>query len=74
MSRDIELLISMQAANERRFEEAGKRLEKGENRLDQTDRRFEQVTRNFEIVLDSIKRLERIAVAHEERIDRLEDE
>ena len=51
MSRDIELLLGMQASNERRFE---------------------QVTQNFEVVLDSIKRLERIAVAHEDRLDNLE--
>ena len=29
------------------------------------ERRFEQITHNFEIVLDSIKRLENIAAAHE---------
>ena len=38
-----------------------------------SDERFGQVTRTFEIVLDSIKRLERIAAAHEQRIDDLED-
>ena len=37
------------------------------------DERFGQVARNFEIVLDSIKRLERIAAAHEQRIEGLED-
>jgi archaellum component FlaC len=37
------------------------------------DERFGQVTRNFEIVLDSIKRLERIAAAHEQRIEDLEE-
>ena len=37
------------------------------------DERFGQVARNFEIVLDSIKRLERIAVAHEPRIEDFED-
>jgi abortive infection bacteriophage resistance protein len=36
------------------------------------EKRFGQVTRNFEIVLDSIKRLENIAAAHEERLDDLE--
>ena len=35
--------------------------------------RFTQIGRNFEIVHDSIKRLENIAVAHEHRIDRLEE-
>jgi archaellum component FlaC len=37
------------------------------------DERFGQVARNFEIVLDSIKRLERIAAAHGQRIEDLED-
>ena len=37
------------------------------------DERFGQVARNFEIVLDSIKRLERNAAAHEQRIEDLED-
>jgi len=32
-----------------------------------------QVTRTFELALDSIKRLENIAAAHENRIGRLED-
>ena len=36
------------------------------------EKRFGQVTHNFETVLDSIKRLENIAAAHEERIDGLE--
>ncbi len=33
------------------------------------DRRFTQVAHTFEIVLDSIKRLENIALAHEQRLD-----
>jgi len=37
------------------------------------ERRFDQITHNFEITLDSIKRLENIAVAHEQRLDDLED-
>jgi hypothetical protein len=36
------------------------------------EKRFDQITQNFEVVLDSIKRLERVAVAHEERLDDLE--
>jgi len=36
------------------------------------ERRFDQITQNFEIVLDSIKRLERVAVTHEQRLDDLE--
>jgi hypothetical protein len=38
------------------------------------EKRFAQITRNFEVVHDSIKRLERIAVAHEQRLDDLEGE
>jgi len=30
-------------------------------------------TRNFEIALDSIKRLENIALAHEQRLDEIQD-
>ena len=51
ISRDIELLIGMQASNERRFEQIG---------------------HNFEIIADSLRRLERIAAAHEDRLDDLE--
>jgi uncharacterized protein YdcH (DUF465 family) len=36
------------------------------------EERFTQIGHNFEAVHDSIKRLENIAVAHEHRIDRLE--
>jgi hypothetical protein len=35
----------------------------------ENEKRFGQVTRNFEVVLDSIKRLENVAVAHEQRLD-----
>jgi hypothetical protein len=55
LSQSLELLYAMQRDNEKRFEE--------------TDRRFAQVTRNFEITLDSIKRLENIATAPEQRLD-----
>jgi hypothetical protein len=41
-------------------------------RQEQIDQRFNQVARNFEVVLDSIKRLENIAGAHEQRLDDLE--
>ena len=40
----------------------------------ENEQRFAVVTRNFEVVLDSIKRLERIAVAHEERLDDIESQ
>jgi hypothetical protein len=36
------------------------------------EKRFSAVTRNLERLHDSIKRLERIAVAHEQRLDDLE--
>jgi hypothetical protein len=39
----------------------------------ENEKRFDLITRNFEIVLDSIKRLETIAAAHEQRLDDLED-
>ena|SRR6266542_5369834 len=53
-----ELLTAMQRDNE--------------NRFDQVTRDLAQVGRNFEIVLDSIRRLENIATAHEQRLDDLE--
>ena len=40
----------------------------------ENDRRFDQVTHSFEIVLDSINRLENIAMAHQQRLDRIEDQ
>lgn len=36
-------------------------------------RRFDQITATFAVALDSIKRLENIALAHEHRITDLED-
>jgi hypothetical protein len=36
------------------------------------EKRFDQIAQNFEVVLDSIKRLERVALAHEQRLDDLE--
>lgn len=38
------------------------------------EQRFSQITHNFEIVLDSIRRLENIALAHEHRLDRIQGE
>ena len=58
LTQSVELLHAMQGANEKRFEEIGAA--------------FAQVTHNFETVLDSIKRLENIAMAHEQRIEDLE--
>jgi hypothetical protein len=50
LSQTVELIAGMQRENEKLFRE---------------NERFALVTRNFEVVLDSIKRLENIAVAHE---------
>jgi hypothetical protein len=55
LAQTVELIYAMQRDNEKRFKE--------------NEARFAQVTHNFEIVLDSIKRLENIAVAHEQRLD-----
>jgi hypothetical protein len=38
----------------------------------ENEKRFDQITHNFEMVLDSIKRSENIAVAHDHRLDDLE--
>lgn len=51
ITHNIEILMGMQMANERRFT---------------------LITENFEKAHDSIKRLENIAAAHEERLDDLE--
>jgi hypothetical protein len=36
-----------------------------------TDERFDQIARNFQTLHDSLKSLENIAAAHEERLDRI---
>jgi hypothetical protein len=60
LAQTVEILAGMQRESDRRF--------------DQVTSQFGQVTHNFEIVLDSIKRLENIAMAHEQRLDRIEGE
>jgi peptidoglycan hydrolase CwlO-like protein len=40
----------------------------------ENEKRFDQVTHNMEILHDSIKRLENIALAHEQRLDDIEGE
>jgi len=37
-----------------------------------TDERFELIARNFQTIHDSLKSLENIAAAHEERLDRVQ--
>jgi hypothetical protein len=54
----LEILQGLQLANERRFES---------NAND-----FDKIKQTFLVALDSIKRLENIALAHGERLDDLE--
>ena len=74
LTQSLELLASMHRDEEQRGDE---RFTQVTEMAKRTDERFAQVTHNFEIVLDSIKRLERIALAHEDRTydhqDRIED-
>ena len=44
-----------------------------EERFAGIDHALRQVTRMFEVALDSIKRLDNVVVAHEQRLDRIED-
>jgi hypothetical protein len=62
LTQTVELLAAMQRDQERVLQ----------RRFEVVDRRFEVVARTFETALDSIKRLENIATAHEQRLDRLE--
>jgi len=62
IARNLDILTKLHLHGEREWREAQASNEK----------RFDIVTRNFETVHDSIKRLERIAVAHEERLDDIE--
>jgi hypothetical protein len=64
IARNLDTLTRLHLDGEREWREAQAANEK----------RFAQITRNFEVVHDSIKRLERIAVAHEQRLDDLEGE
>jgi hypothetical protein len=60
LTQTVEILAGMQRENEKMQRE--------------NEKRFAQITHTFETVLDSIKRLENIALAHAQRPDRLEDE
>ena len=70
LTQSLELLASMHRDEEQRGDERFTQLTEMAKLHDE---RFAQVTHNFEIVLDSIKRLERIALAHEDRIDDHQD-
>ena len=73
MRQQLEILSSMQMENEKKFgqnsQELTRKFDEVTRKFDEVTRKFDQVTRNFEICLDSIKRLERIALSHEVRID-----
>ena len=58
-----------QAANEELLRELQVANEKARAA---NEKRFAQIAYNFEVMHDSIKRLERIALAHEQRLDDLE--
>ena len=77
LTQSLELLASMHRDEEQRGDERFTQLTEmakiNDERFAQVGERFAQVTHNFEIVLDSIKRLERIALAHEDRIDDHQD-
>jgi hypothetical protein len=64
IARNLDILTKLHLDSHREWREA-----QAEN-----EKHFAQVTHNFEIVLDSIKRLERIATAHDERLDDLENQ
>jgi hypothetical protein len=71
IARNLDTLTKLHLDGEREWREAQAANEKSQAA---NEKRFAQITRNFEVVHDSIKRLERIAVAHEQRLDDLEDE
>jgi septation ring formation regulator EzrA len=73
IAQSLEILTGMQHANERRFEESAKRFEENDKRAEENAGQFAQIRQTFEIALDSIKRLERIAVRHEQRLDDLDN-
>ena len=58
ITQTLEIVAGMQRENEKKQQE--------------NEKRFDQITHNFEMTLDSIKRLENIAVAHEQRLDDIE--
>jgi len=58
ISQQLEILTGMQHANERRFAES--------------ERNFAQIAATFVKTHESIKSLENIALAHEQRLDDLE--
>ena len=51
---------------------AAKREAAADRRFAQTEQRFGQIAQIFQVTHDSIARLERVAAAHEERLEDLE--
>jgi hypothetical protein len=62
LTHSLELLAQMRNDGEKTWE----------LRWAASEKRFSQITHNFEIVHDSIKRLENIALPHQQRIDDIE--
>ena len=62
IARNLDTLTQLHLDSDREWREAQTANEK----------RFGDIARTFESALDSIKRLENIATAHEERLDDLE--
>src|SRR5690242_16378341 len=56
-----------------RFREIAEAQRRNDEHFAQIARQFEVVKHTFESALDSIKRLENVAVAHEQRLDDLEN-
>ena len=76
ITRNLDILTKLHLDSDREWREAQteneKRFAENEKRFAENEKRFALVTHNFEVVLDSIKRLERIALSHNERLDDLE--
>jgi len=79
VTETLQIVADMQRDNERRFAENSKRFAEDEKRFAEnekrsaeTDRRLDLLVRAIEAEHESIKSLERIAVAHEQRLDDIE--
>jgi hypothetical protein len=71
LAQTVEVTAGMQRENERLFRENNQSVRE---HLDQIGQNFDQVGRNFEMILDALKRLENIAMAHERRLDDIESQ
>lgn len=66
MQRDAEIAAAKREAS------ADRRYAQIEQRFVQVEQRFGQIAQIFQVTHDSIARLERVATAHEERLEDLE--